>query len=186
MTELTKSENTFDWGEKQQTAFESLKRALCEAPVLLIPDPSKPFTLNCDASDFAIGSTLQQDHGNGLQPVAYRSKKLSPAERNYDTREKEFMALVDACSHFRAYLHSELPFTLLTDHDSLKYHRTMPNLTGRLARWVEKMAEFDYTIAHIPGAKNVVVDALSRRADLKPSDNSVRGAEADSPMEIDD
>ena len=111
-------------------------------------------------------------HGNGLQPIAYMSRKLKPAEINYDTREKEFMALVDACSHWRQYLHSELPFRLLSDHDSLKYHKTMPHLSGRLARWVEKMAEFDYTIEHIAGAKNVVADALSRRSDLKtaPSD----------------
>ena len=59
------------------------------------------------------------------------------------------------------------PFKLLSDHDSLKYHKTMPNLSRRLARWIEKMAEFNYTIEHIAGVKNVVADALSRRADLK-------------------
>ena len=167
LTELTKESVTFAWGPEQERAFAALKDALSSTPVLLIPDPAKPYTLNCDACDYAIGATLQQDHGNGLQPVAYRSRKLTDAERNYDTREKEFYALVDACSHWRHYLHGELPFSLLSDHDSLKYHKTMPNLTGRLARWVEKMAEFDYTIQHIPGVKNVVADALSRRADLK-------------------
>jgi hypothetical protein len=167
LTELTKEKVPFAWGAAQQAAFDALKTALCAAPVLLVPDPSKPYTLNCDACDFAIGATLQQDHGHGLQPVAYRSKKLSAAERNYDTREKEFMALVDACSHWRHYLHGDQPFTLLSDHDSLKYHKTMPHLSGRLARWVEKMAEFDYRIEHIPGHKNVVADALSRRADLR-------------------
>ena len=167
ITELTKETTAFEWGEKQQQAFEALKSALCSAPVLLIPDPSKPYTLNCDACDYALGATLQQDHGNGLQPVAYMSRKFKPAEINYDTREKEFMALVDACSHWRHYLHSDLPFTLLSDHDSLKYHKTMPHLSGRLARWIEKMAEFDYEIKHIEGKKNIVADALSRRADLK-------------------
>lgn len=165
LTELTRKDAPFVWGTRQQAAFDSLKAALCSAPVLLIPDPAKPFTLNCDACNYAVGATLQQDHGRGLQPVAYRSRKLTPAEINYDTREKEFLALVDACSHWRHYLHSELPFTLLSDHDSLKYHKKMPHLSGRLARWLEKMAEFDYMIAHIPGVKNVVADALSRRAD---------------------
>jgi transposase InsO family protein len=169
ITDLMKDTKQFVWAQEQQQAFDTLKQALCSAPVLLIPDPSKPYTLNCDACDYAVGATLQQDHGNGLQPVAYRSRKLTPAEINYDTREKEFLALVDACSHWRHYLHSELPFTLLSDHDSLKYHKTMPNLSGRLARWIEKMAEFDYTIEHIAGVKNVVADALSRRADLKGS-----------------
>lgn len=167
LTELTKETVPFAWGAAQQTAFSTLKNALCTAPVLLIPDPAKPYTLNCDACDYAIGATLQQDHGRGLQPVAFMSRKLTDAERNYDTREKEFMALHDACRHWRHYLHSELPFTLLSDHDSLKYHKSMPNLSGRLARWVERMAEFDYTIEHIAGVKNVVADALSRRSDLK-------------------
>ena len=180
ITELTKGENEFAWTARHDEAFAALKRALCSAPVLLIPDPTKPYTLNCDASDFAIGSVLQQDHGQGLQPVAYRSKKLTPAERNYDTREKEFLALVDACSHFRPYLHSDLPFTLLTDHDSLKYHKTMPHISGRLARWIEKMAEFDYTIAHIPGVKNIPADAVSRRFDLKgePTEANAWGSKA--------
>ena len=167
LTELTKTTNPFAWDQPQRSAFESLKKALCSTPVLLIPDPSKPYTLNCDACQYAIGATLQQDHGNGLQPVAFMSRKLRAAELNWDTREKEFFALVEACTHWRQYLHSDEPFTLLSDHDSLKYHKTMPHLSGRLARWIEKMAEFDYKIEHIAGVKNIVADALSRRSDLK-------------------
>jgi transposase InsO family protein len=167
VTKLMSDHVPFEWGREQQTAFEALKAALCSAPVLLIPNPALPYTLNCDACKYAIGGTLQQDHGRGLQPVAYWSQKLSPAEQNYDTREQEFMALVMACSYWRHYLHSEQPFCLLSDHDSLKYHKTMEHMSGRLARWIEKMAEFDYTIEHIPGVKNVVADALSRRVDYK-------------------
>ena len=144
ITELTKEKTVpWEWGPRQSEAVAALKPALCTAPVLLIPDPSRPYTLNCDACMYAVGATLQQDHGNGLQPVAFRSKKLSPAEINYDTREKEFLALVDACSYWRHYLHGTQKFTLLSDHDSLKYHKSMPHLSGRLARWMEKMAEFD-------------------------------------------
>ena len=184
MTQLTKTDCAWTWGAEQQRAFDALKASLCSAPVLLIPDPKLPYTLNCDACEYAVGATLQQDHGNGLQPVAYRSRKLSPAEINYDVREKEFLALVDACSTWRHYLHSEQPFKLLSDHDSLKYHKTMPNLSPRLARWIEKMAEFDYTIEHIAGVKNCVADALSRRADLKGSPaalNAVRAPRAGQP-----
>jgi len=170
LSELTKHEVKFVWDEPQRTAFTKLKAALSSAPILIVPNPDLPFTLNCDASKFAVGSTLQQDHGNGLQPVGYRSRKLTPAERNYDVRETEFLAFVDACSYWRHYLHGTQPFKWLTDHDSLKYHRTMPNLSGRLARWVEKLAEFDYTVEHIAGVKNVVADALSRRSDLKPAE----------------
>jgi hypothetical protein len=167
LTELTRETTTpWEWGAKQQAAFEALKAALCSPPVLLVPDQSKPFVLNTDACKFAIGATLQQDHGNGLQPVAFFSAKMSDAERNYDVREQEFMALFKACMHWRHYLHGTQPFLLLTDHDSLKYHKTMPNMSGRLARWIEKMAEFDYKLQHIPGKDNVVADALSRRSDL--------------------
>ena len=167
LTELTKTTNPWAWDQPQRCAFDALKKALCSTPVLLIADPIRPYTLSCDACQYAIGATLQQDHGNGLQPVAFMSRKLKAAELNWDTREKEFFALVSACSHWRQYLHNEEPFKLLSDHDSLKYHKTMPNLSGRLARWIERMAEFDYTIEHIAGVKNVVADALSRRADLK-------------------
>ena len=165
LTELTKESVPWQWGAEQQQAFDALKAALCSPPVLLVPDQSKPFVLNTDACKYAIGGTLQQDHGNGLQPVAYFSAKMSDAERNYDVREKEFMALFKACQHWRHYLHGTQPFTLLTDHDSLKYHKTMPHLSERLARWIEKMAEFDYKLQYIPGKDNVVADALSRRVD---------------------
>ena len=175
LTELTRETMTpWRWGAEHQQAFEALKAALCAPPVLLVPDQSKPFVLNCDACRYAIGATLQQDHGNGLQPVAYFSAKMSDAERNYDVREKEFMALLRACLHWRHYLHGTQPFTLLTDHDSLKYHKSMPNLSGRLARWIEKMAEFDYKLAHIPGKDNVVADALSRRADYAEPDGATQ------------
>jgi hypothetical protein len=174
LTELTKDTTAWSWGEEQQRAFAALKAALCAPPVLLVPDQKMPFVLNCDACDFAIGATLQQDQGNGLQPVAYFSAKMTDAERNYDVREKEFMALMRACKHWRHYLHGIAPFTLLTDHDSLRYHKSMPHLSGRLARWVEAMAEFDYKLAHIPGKDNVVADALSRRADYAvPKQNRV-------------
>ena len=169
LTEQTRTvdKHVFTWGLEQEEAFGLLKGALCSAPVLLIADPALPFTLNCDACHYAIGATLQQDQGNGLQPIAYWSRKLTGAEMNYDTREKEFLALVDACQYWRPYLHSNTPFKLLTDHDSLKYHKTMPKINGRIARWIERMSEFEYSIEHIAGVKNVVADALSRRADFK-------------------
>jgi len=169
LTNLTRTTQKWAWTDEAQAAFERLKGALSAAPVLATPDPSKPYTLSCDACHYAIGAALQQDHGNGLQPVAYMSGKLDDAAINYDTREKEFMALLLACEKWRQYLHGRR-FTLLSDHDSLKYFRTMPNLSGRLARWIERLAGFDFDLQHIAGAKNVVADALSRRADLRPDE----------------
>ena len=155
----------FVWGSEQQQAFDQLKAALCSAPVLIIPDQTKPFQLNCEACKYAVGAVLQQDQGNGPQPVAYYSHKMTDAERNYDVREKEFMAIYLACLHWRPYLHGTQPFRLLSDHKSLVYYMTMPHLSDRLARWVEKMQQFDCGIEYIKGEENVVADALSRRSD---------------------
>jgi len=182
MTELTHDKAPWKWGSEQQKAFDQLKAALCSAPVLILPDPTKPFVLNCDSCAFAIGATLQQDHGNGLQPVAYRSRKLSKAERNYDVREREFMAILDACSHWRHYLHSDEPFVLKSDHSSLVHYMTMPNLTGRLARWVLKMQDFHCKLEYIPGPQNVVADALSRRPDLEHDDEDEAATAAPPPV----
>ena len=168
LTELTKDTAVFRWGDAEQKAFDTLKATLCSPPVLIIPDQTKPFALSCDACAYSIGAVLQQDLGRGLQPVAYFSAKLSDAERNYDVREREFMAIYRACLHWRPYLHGLQPFRLLSDHKSLLYYMTMPNLSGRLARWVEKMQEFDCGIEYIKGEANVVADALSRRADHVP------------------
>jgi len=167
LSELTKEKVVWRWDTQHQTAFDQLKAALCSPPVLIIPDQTKQFVLNCDACKFAIGAVLQQDHGKGLQPVAYFSAKLSDAERNYDVREREFMAIYRACLHWRPYLHSTLPFRLLSDHRSLTYYMSMPNLSDRLARWVEKMQQFNCGIEYIKGEENIPADALSRRHDYE-------------------
>ena len=167
MTMLTQKQTKFVWDKQQNDAFEGLKAAISKAPVLIIPDPTKPYVVSCDACNFAAGAVLQQDHGKGLQPVAFMSKKFKGPELNYDVREKEFLALRAACLHWRPYLHGTQPFRLQTDHDSLKYHKTMPKMSPRLTRWIEQMAEFDYTIEHIKGVDNVVADALSRQWNLE-------------------
>jgi len=177
LTELTKDTAVFRWGDTEQKAFEALKATLCSPPVLIIPDQTKQFALSCDACKYSIGAVLQQDLGRGLQPVAYFSAKLSDAERNYDVRELEFMAIYRACLHWRPYLHGLHPFRLLSDHKSLLYYMTMPNLSGRLARWVEKMQEFDCGIEYIKGEANVVADALSRRVDHAPTDEEIKVSE---------
>src|SRR4051812_7734578 len=83
LTALLHKDLKFQWNTPEQTAFEELKVKLTTAPVLLLPDPNKPFTVTTDASDFAIGAVLTQDNGKGEQPVTYESRKLLPAELNY-------------------------------------------------------------------------------------------------------
>lgn len=177
LTELTKDEVEWKWQDDQSGAFDALKRQLGTAPVLLLANPELPYVIHCDASGFAVGACLMQDQGNGLQPVSYISSKMKPAETRYAPHEQELLALVHACNKWRHYLHNGRPFTVLSDHQSLRYFTTQPDLSARQARWKDKLAEFDFTIRYIEGPKNVVADALSRRADhqLKENDASLQG-----------
>ena len=90
-----------------------------KAPVLIVPKVDLPFTVTTDASGFAIGATLSQDHGHGLQPIAYMSKKMLAAEKNYPVHEQELLAIICALREWRHYLHSGIKFTIVTDHKSL-------------------------------------------------------------------
>ena len=173
LSDLTKNEVKFEWGKVQQTAFQAIKQSLQSAPVLLLPNSKFPFILHTDASDFATGAVLQQDQGQGLQPIAFMSHKMLPAETRYATHEKELLAIVHACRDWRHYLHGN-PFTIriYTDHNSLQYIKTQPSVTARQARWQEKLSEFDFTIEYMTGKTNVAADALSRRPDHLPSSSN--------------
>ncbi|KAK9834836.1 hypothetical protein WJX81_002602 [Elliptochloris bilobata] len=108
---------------------------------------------------------MLQDQGGGLRPCAFESKKLTDTERSYTISEKETYALVYACLKWRCYLESGNPFTVKTDNSPLTHLLTKPTLTRRQARWVEILAQFQYTIEHKAGKANLA-DGLSRRPDL--------------------
>jgi hypothetical protein len=155
----------FDWTSECQSAFDSIKQALTTAPVLSPPDPNLPFILKSDASDYAIGAELSQDFGRGPQPVAYESRKLSPAERNYTTGDKEMLAVVYALKSWR-HLVLGCPTTVLTDHINLtSWKRDISS--PRQLRWNEFLAEYNLDFQHLPGKDNVVADTLSRRPDYQ-------------------
>jgi hypothetical protein len=164
LTELLKKETTFVWGNHEQNAFDALKKAITSAPILISPDPSKPYVVTTDASGFATGAILQQDHGRKLQPIAFMSHKMNAAERNYPVHEQELLAVVHALREWRHYLHGA-KFEVVTDHMSLKHFLTQPRLSARQARWAEFMQEFEMKITHRPGKLNQAADALSRRPD---------------------
>ena len=121
------------WEEAQQEAFETLKRALVMAPVLARPDFSKPFVVQCDASNFAIGAVLTQQGEDGEHPIVYINRVLSPAEKNYSTTEKECLAMLWAIKKLRRYLEG-YQFTVITDHSALKWLYKLKEPSGRLAR----------------------------------------------------
>ena len=173
LSDLIKQTQAFKWTDTEQQAFEQLKRAVVQAPVLILPNMSTPFVVTTDASGFAIGATLSQDQGRGLQPIAYMSRKMTPAQKNYPVHEQELLAVVSALQEWRHYLHGS-KFTVVTDHHSLQHFQTQPHLSTRQARWAEFLAEFDFDITYRRGKENVVADALSRRWDHKSMSNAMQ------------
>ena len=131
--------------------------------MLAFADPSKPYELYTDSSEFAQGATLLQDQGKGLQPIAYYSHKLSKAERNYGVGELELLAVVRALKEFRPYLEGA-EFCVCTDHANLRYVHTQLPPSKRYARWVEYLQQFSAHITYVKGSHNLS-DALSRRPD---------------------
>ena len=165
LTNLLANDTEFLWTQDQDQAFMDLKAALCSAPVLRIFDPTLRTTVETDASGFAMGAVLFQTDEHGIsRPVAFTSKKLSPAERNYPTHEQELLAVIHALRTWRYYLDGST-FVVYTDHDTLRHFPTQPKLTRRQARWMELLQEYDFTFKYKRGIDNVVPDALSRRPD---------------------
>ena len=166
LTDLTRHHAEFSWTAKEQQSFETLKSALMSAPIMQPPNFDLPFRLETDSSGFALGCVLLQDQGNGWLPVAYESRKLNPAEKNYPVHEQELLAFIHALKHWRHYLLGR-HFDAYTDHESLKYFQTQPHLSGRRARWNELLQEFDVEIHYKKGCNNIVADALSRGVDVR-------------------
>ena len=143
LTDLTKTADgeAWVWGREQQSAFDRLRRALTDAPLLAHPDPQLQWIVQTDASGFAIGAVLSQQHSDGVvRPVAYWSQKLKPAEVNYTATERELMAIVKAAEHWRVYLHgSPHPVLLRSDHKPLVYLNAKADRGQRLSRWMEQL-----------------------------------------------
>ena len=116
ISNLLSGKREFVWGDEQQAAFEALKLKLTSAPVLALPDFERPFDLSCDASIVAVGGELSQ----GGRPVAFFSKKLTPAEARYHVTDRELMAIYLACMKWRHYLHGNV-CNIYTDHEPLIY-----------------------------------------------------------------
>ena len=161
LTTLLKKDVKWQWGTEQQEAFEALRVKLTQAPVLARPHQNRPYILQTDASQNALGAVLCQELGGEEHPIAYASRTLSKAELNYTVTEKECLAVLWAVEKFRGYLLGE-KFQVITDHSSLKWLNTLKEPTGRLARWATALQAYDMTIIHRKGALHKVPDTLSR------------------------
>lgn len=159
-------------------AFETLKQAFLKVPILGHYDPNKECRVETDASGNAICGILSQADqsvGGKIQwrPVAFYSRKMSSAERNYDTHDHELLAIVESLKEWRRYLEgSTRSFDLYTDHDNLRYFLKTKTLSRRQARWAEGLAEFHFSIIHRAGRRNPA-DGPSRRPDYANKDQDM-------------
>ncbi|XP_078812643.1 uncharacterized protein lrrc75a isoform X3 [Oryzias latipes] len=165
LTQLTSVNTPFVWSPEAQAAFDKLKGMFISAPILIQPDPQRQFIVEVDASDTGVGAVLsQREVSSGkLKPCAFFSRKLSPAERNYDVGNRELLAIKLALEEWRHWLEgAEHPFIVWTDHKNLAYLRSAKRLNSRQARWCLFFDRFSFIITYRPGSRNVKPDALSR------------------------
>jgi len=151
----------FRWETAQADAFNNLKTALLNTPVMGLPNADDSFILDTDASDFAIGAELIQIQDGDERVISYGSFTMTPEQRKYCTTRKELLAVVRFTRQYRHYLLGK-PFTVRTDHNSLRWLLSFKEPHGQLARWLEELSQYNMTVIHRPGSKHHNADGLSR------------------------
>jgi len=180
LTRMTKKEGgkyvPFVWGPEQQAAFDLLKKAFTSAPILCHFDYDQEIIVETDASNYVSAGILSQYDDDGvLHPVAFYSKKHSPAECNYEIYDKELMAIVRAFEEWRPHLEgSRHPIQVLSDHKDLEYFMSTKLLNRRQVRWSEFLSHFDFRIVYRPGKAGGKPDALTRRSGDFPKEGDER------------
>ncbi|QRV77353.1 Retrotransposable element Tf2 protein [Ceratobasidium sp. AG-Ba] len=167
---LTRKNQPWEWTEECICAFEQFKEALHSAPVLIIPDILKQFFQECDTSDFVTGAILLQFSEDGhLHPVAFLSKAMTPAERNYDIYHKKLLAIVKALKEWRHLLKgTSLLVQIIMDHKNPEPFKASKDLRGRLARWAGFLSEFNFQLKYCPSKTNGKADILLRKDEHRP------------------
>lgn len=164
--QLTAKGAVFEWSERAERAFQLLRRALCQAPVLAFPQPGDQFVVDTDASNWGVGAVLSQVQGGTERVIAYYSRALSKPERNYCVTRRELLAVVAGLRHFRHYLYGT-PFLLRTDHAALTWLMNFKEPEGQVARWIAALQTYQFEIHHRAGRSHGNADALSRRPCLE-------------------
>ncbi|GJV67127.1 putative reverse transcriptase domain-containing protein [Tanacetum coccineum] len=163
MTKLTQKKVAFEWGDKQEAAFQTLKTKLCSTLILALPQGDENFIVYCDASHKGLGAVFMQNK----KVIAYASRQLKIHEKNYTTHDLELGAVVFALKIWRHYLYGT-KCTVFTDHKSLQHILDQKELNMSQRRWLELLSDYDCEIRYHPGKANVVDDALSRKERSKP------------------
>jgi hypothetical protein len=164
----TMGSQKWEWNWDAELAFRKLKKAFTEAPILQHFNLQKPIILRADASGFAIAGILNQyDRFGILRTVNFYSRKCSPAEKKYDTDDRELLAIVETLKQWRHYLEGANHKVLIQcDHKNLEYFQTSKVLSRRQAKWAEILSSYDFVIEHLE-AKKSTADGPSRRPDYK-------------------
>jgi RNase H-like domain found in reverse transcriptase len=170
LTRLTRKNIPWNFDESCKLAFLTLKQACISAPVLTHYKPGCPLVIETDASDYALAAILSQVESNGeIHPVTYLSRTFLDTELNYDTHDKELMAIYEAFKAWQHYLEgTEVPIDVVTDHKNLEYFCTTWILSRRQARWSTFLSKFNMAIRFHPSCLGTKPDALTRRPDLYP------------------
>lgn len=161
LNELRKKDVKFVWEDIHEKAFQTLKKAIMNPPILVTADFSKQFVLQTDGSSLAISAILSQEVDGVLKPIAYASKKLTQQECKYSTYEIECYAAIFGMERFRLYL-QHTKFLLLTDNSALAWILKQDKQLGRLGRWLIRLMSFQFVTRHVAGKDNYLADALSR------------------------
>ena len=165
--EMTRKEMKWIWGERQQRVFEELKERCMTEPVLVTPDLDKEMRVEADALDFAMGGVLSMKcKDEKWRPVAYISKSLNKAKRNYEIHDKEMLAIIRYLEVWRHFLEgAKDQFEIWTDHKNLEYIMKAQKLNQRQARWSLYLSRFDFSLKHVAGKSMERADSLNRRVD---------------------
>ena len=161
--DLTRKDQPWKWTQVEQDAFDTLRNHFITAPVLLMPDKTKPFSIESDASKFATGAVLRQADANGdTHPCLYLSQSLDAAQRNYEIYDRELLGIVRALDEWRHYLDgSPHPVEVLSVHKNLTYFCIARKLNRRQARWSLFLSQFNLQLKHVPGKEMIQSDTLS-------------------------
>ncbi|QRW22209.1 integrase core domain protein [Rhizoctonia solani] len=174
----TTKDTTWKWDTKEQEAFQGLKDAVTNAPVLCHADPAKPYFLETDASGAALGSILSQRQEDGcLHPLGFLLESFKGAKQNYNTHDKELLAIIRSFEYWQIFLEGTVhPITVFTNHRNLEYCKESRTFNCCHARWHLLLAGYNFQIVYRPGKQSSKPDALSRRADhanIPPADQTM-------------
>ncbi|KAF8751837.1 hypothetical protein RHS01_08459 [Rhizoctonia solani] len=164
---LVRKDTPWKWDTREQEAFKGLKDAITNAPVLCHADPTKPYFLETDASGAALGSILSQQQEDGrLHPLGFLLESFKGAKQNYDTHDKELLAIIRSFEYWRIFLEgTKHPITVFTDHCNLEYWKESRTFNQQHAWWHLLLAGYNFQIVYCPGKQSGKPDALSRRSD---------------------